>query len=421
MFDRVRIFVKAGAGGDGSPHMRREMYVPRGGPDGGDGGRGGSVYVEADQQLNTLITFAHKKHFKAESGGRGGRQRSQGKAGDDLVLPVPPGTVVRGDDGQTVLADLVVPGDRVMVARGGKGGLGNTHFATAVNQAPRFAQKGEPGDERWVRLELKLIADVGLVGLPNAGKSTLLSVISAAKPKIADYPFTTLEPQLGVVQREDVDFVVADIPGLIEGAHEGAGLGHEFLRHVERTRLLVHLVDGSGQAGDPLAAYRQIRSELSLYAERLAEVPEILAVTKQDLPDAQELWPLLQAEFQALGADPLPVSAVTHQGLDRLLDAIAARLPSLPPTPTFAPPPGDYKVFALEPEDELQVLAEDGGFTVRGRKVERLIAMTDLKRPQAVDYLQTQLQRLGVTKALERAGVQSGDLVRIGAEELTWQ
>ncbi|HVA23108.1 MAG TPA: GTPase ObgE [Chloroflexota bacterium] len=421
MFDRVKIFVKAGDGGDGSPHMRHEMYVPRGGPDGGDGGRGGSVYLEADHHFNTLVTFAHKKHFKAESGGRGSRQRSHGKAGDDTVLKVPPGTIVRTADSDDILADLVNPGDRIMAARGGRGGLGNTHFTTSTNQTPRFAQKGEPGDERWVRLELKLIADVGLVGLPNAGKSTLLSVISAAKPKIADYPFTTLEPQLGMVQREDVDFVVADIPGLIEGAHEGAGLGHEFLRHVERTRLLVHLVDGSGQAGDPLSAYRQIRSELSLYAERLAGVSEILAITKQDLPDAQDLWPLLQTEFRALGAEPLPISAVTHQGIDRLLDAIAARLPELPPTASFAPASSDYKVFALSPEDELRIVAEDDGFTVRGRKVERLIAMTDLSRPQAVDYLQTQLQRLGVTRALERAGVHTGDLVRIGSEELIWQ
>src|SRR5439155_6410316 len=214
-----------------------------------------------------------------------------------------------------------------------------------------------------------------------------------------------------------VDFVVADIPGLIEGAHTGAGLGHEFLRHVERTRLLVHLVDGSGQAGDPLQAYRQIRSELSAYAERLASVPEIVVVTKQDLPDAQELWPLVESELRAMGIDPLPVSAVTHQGIDRLLDVIASRLPELPPTPSFAPPPGEYRVFALPPDEELEIVEEDDGFTVRGRKVERLIAMTDLSRPQAVDYLQTQLKRLGVTRALERAGVHSGDIVRIGKEE----
>ncbi|HEU0166161.1 MAG TPA: GTPase ObgE [Chloroflexota bacterium] len=421
MFDHARIFVKAGNGGDGSPHMRREMYVPNGGPDGGDGGRGGSVYVETDRHLNTLSNFSHRSHFKAESGSRGGRQRQQGKAGEDLILTVPPGTLVYADDGETLMADLVNPGDRVMVARGGKGGLGNTHFATATQQTPRFAQKGEPGDERWVRLELKLIADVGIVGLPNAGKSTLLSVISAAKPKIADYPFTTLEPQLGVVQRDDVDFVVADIPGLIEGAHEGAGLGHEFLRHIERTRLLIHVVDGSGQAADPLQAYKQIRSELSLYAVRLAAVPEVLAVSKQDLPEAQELWLLLRDEFRKLGLEPLPIAAVTHLGVDRLVEAVARRVRELPPAASFAPAPQEYKVFALEPEDQLEIVEEDDGFTVRGRKVERLIAMTDLSRPQAVEYLQGQLRRLGVTRALERAGVHSGDLVRIGAEELVWE
>ena len=421
MFDSVKISVKAGNGGDGSPHMRHEMYVPRGGPDGGDGGRGGSVYIEADPRLNTLSSFAHKKHFKAESGERGLRQRQHGKAGEDLILTVPPGTLVRPADSEEVVADLLNPSDRVMVARGGRGGLGNTHFATSTNQTPRFAQKGEPGEERWVQLELKLIADVGIVGLPNAGKSTLLSVISAAKPKIADYPFTTLEPQLGVVQREDVDFVVADIPGLIEGAHTGAGLGHEFLRHVERTRLLLHVVDGSGQAGDPLDAYRQIRSELSLYAERLANVPEIVAVSKQDLPDAQELWPLLAEELRAAGVEPLPISAVTHEGLDVLLDIIAHRLPEIPPAPAFAPAQSDYKVFSLRPEDELRVIQEANGFTVKGTTVERLIAMTDLSRPQAIDYLQTQLRRIGVTKALERAGVQPGDTVRIGSEELTWE
>src|SRR5205823_1569831 len=288
-YDHTKIFVKAGDGGNGSRHFRREKFAPLGGPDGGDGGRGGSVYLEATTNLNTLIDYRYRQHFKAGAGGPGLRQKMHGAKGEDIILSVPCGTIIRDADTNELIADLVDEGQRVMVARGGRGGLGNVHFATSTHQAPQEAQKGEPGDERWIQLELKLIADVGLVGLPNAGKSTLLSVISHAKPKIADYPFTTLEPQLGVVQREDVDFVVADIPGLIEGAHTGAGLGHEFLRHVERTRLLVHLVDGSGQAGDPLQAYRQIRSELSAYAERLASVPEIVVVTKQDLPDAQEL------------------------------------------------------------------------------------------------------------------------------------
>ncbi len=306
MFDRVKIFVKAGDGGEGSPHMRRELYIPHGGPDGGDGGRGGSVFLEADPQLTTLSNFAHKVHFKAQSGERGLKQKQHGKTGEDLILAVPPGTIVRDAETNELLADLVEPGEKIMVARAGRGGLGNVHFKTSTHQAPKMAQKGEPGAERWIVLELKLIADVGIVGLPNAGKSTLLSVISGAKPKIADYPFTTLEPNLGVVQRDDVDFVVADIPGLIEGAHSGAGLGHEFLRHVERTRLLIHLVDGSGESGDPMGAYEQIRTELRLYATRLVEVPEIVGVSKQDLPEAQARWPRAEGSIHRPWRQGLP-------------------------------------------------------------------------------------------------------------------
>ncbi|MDE3076034.1 MAG: GTPase ObgE [Chloroflexota bacterium] len=421
MFDRVKIFVKGGDGGEGSAHLRRELYIPRGGPDGGDGGRGGSVYLQASPQLTTLSTFAHKKHFRAEAGQRGLRQKQHGKSGGDLVLPVPPGTLVRSEDGADILADLVQPGSRFIVARGGRGGLGNVHFATATHQTPRMAQKGEPGEERWIVLELKLIADVGIVGLPNAGKSTLLSVISAARPKIADYPFTTLEPNLGVVQREAGDFVVADIPGLIEGAHSGAGLGHEFLRHVERTRLLIHVVDGSGQSAEPLAAYHQVRTELGLYAERLVQIPEIVAVSKQDLPEAQERWAAVRSGFSSMGLRPLPISAATHQGVEELLNAAADKLRALPLAPSFVPSREDYKVFRLEDEDELQVIPEEDGFTVRGKRAERLVAMTDLDNPEAVDYLQGQLKRLGVTAALERAGARSGDVVHIGKEVLVWQ
>ncbi|HUZ77366.1 MAG TPA: GTPase ObgE [Chloroflexota bacterium] len=421
MFDSVKIFVKAGDGGDGSAHLRRELYIPRGGPDGGDGGRGGSLFLEADAQLNTLASFAHRKHFKAGSGERGLRQRQHGKTGQELVLPVPLGTLVRDAESEELLADLVQPGQRCMVARGGRGGLGNTHFTTATHQTPRMAQKGEPGEERWIALELKLIADVGIVGLPNAGKSTLLSVISGAKPKIADYPFTTLEPNLGVVQRDDFDFVVADIPGLIEGAHEGAGLGHEFLRHIERTRLLIHLVDGSSEEIEPLDAYRQIRQELTLYGDRLAAVPEVVAISKQDLPRARDAWPAVREGFARLGITPLPLASVSHLGVSELLSRVAQLLRTLPPPSTFAPAEGDYKVFRLEDGDGLEVLPGDDGFTVRGKRVERLIAMTDLANPEAVDYLQTQLKRLGVTSALERAGVHSGDVVHIGKDELTWQ
>ncbi|MHB8618095.1 MAG: GTPase ObgE [Chloroflexota bacterium] len=422
MFDRVKVFVKAGDGGDGSHHMRRELYIPRGGPDGGDGGRGASVYVEADPQLTTLGSYAHKKHFKGTSGGIGLKQKQHGKSGDDLILKVPPGTLVRLAEADELLADLVEPGQRVMVARGGRGGLGNTHFATATHQRPMMAQKGEPGEERWIRLELKLIADVGIVGLPNAGKSTLLSVISGARPKIADYPFTTLEPNLGVVQRDDVDFVVADIPGLIEGAHAGAGLGHEFLRHVERTRLLVHLLDGSAGAAQALGAYRQIREELRLYGGRLVELPEVVAVTKLDLPEARDAWLGLREELAALGTTPLAISAVAHQGIDGLVNELARRLASLPPSPPFVDAGEEgYKVFRLSGDDDFEVHREnDEIFTVNGRKVERVVAMTDMANAEALDYLQGQLKRMGVTAALERAGVQAGDVVRIGSHELMW-
>src|SRR5579875_2211941 len=297
-YDHIKIFVKAGNGGAGALHFRREKFVPRGGPDGGDGGRGGSVYVEADPGLNTLYRYAHKRSFSAESGAAGAGNRRHGKAGNNLTLFVPVGTVVRDEESGEILADLDEPGARVMVARGGRGGLGNTHFATATRQAPRVAEKGEPGEERWVLFELKLIADVGIVGLPNAGKSTLLSHISAARPKIADYPFTTLSPNLGVADLDadgERTFVAADIPGLIEGAHSGAGLGHEFLRHVERTRVFVHLLDGSaGTPDEILRAFDVINNELELYQEGLSRRPMVVGFNKMDLPDAAEKLPAVR-------------------------------------------------------------------------------------------------------------------------------
>src|SRR5579884_1406599 len=312
-YDRAKIYVKAGNGGNGSAHFRREKYVPFGGPDGGDGGRGGSVYLEVNPALNTLVDYHYHPHHKAKSGEAGGGQRKHGAKGDDLVLPVPAGTVARNAETGELVADLTEPGQRVMVARGGRGGLGNVHFATPTNQAPREAQRGEPGEEVTLELELKLIADVGLVGYPNAGKSTLLSVVTAAKPKIADYPFTTLVPNLGVVvvgdpgDRDYESFVLADIPGLIEGAAQGVGLGHDFLRHVERTRLLLHLIDGDNVALDPWEEFTIINRELEAYRPDLAELPQIIVFTKMDLPTARERWPDLQA--RAMAAD-LPAFAI---------------------------------------------------------------------------------------------------------------
>ncbi len=302
--DRVKIWVRAGDGGDGAATFRREAHVPRGGPDGGDGGRGGSIYLEVDAGQTTLRDFQVKRHFKATPGGRGERARRHGKAGDDLVLTVPPGTAVHRDDTGELIADLVAVGQRAMVARGGRGGLGNTHFKTATHQAPRHAQKGEPGTETWLRLELRLIADVGLVGLPNAGKSTLLAALTAAQPKIADYPFTTLEPNLGVMDLGDEDErrpTIADVPGLIEGASAGAGLGHAFLRHVERTRILVHIVDGASR--DPEWDHEVIRDELGAHDPALLEKPMLVVFNKLDLPAAREAWPAFRPRAGGPGPD----------------------------------------------------------------------------------------------------------------------
>src|SRR5437660_2719279 len=331
-YDHTKIFVKAGDGGNGSRHFRREKFAPLGGPDGGDGGRGGSVYLEATNNLNTLIDYRYRHHFTAEAGGAGMRQKMHGAKGEDVVLRVPRGTIVRDADTNELIADLVEDKQRIMVARGGRGGLGNTHFATSTHQAPREAQKGEPGEERWITLELRLIADVGLVGYPNAGKSTLLSVVTAAQPKIADYPFTTLSPNLGVVSvgqtgsGDEFSFVLADIPGLIEGAAQGVGLGHEFLRHVQRTRLLIHMLDGASLERDPWQDFQTINQELREYDEHLATRPQIIVLNKMDLPEAQQRWPALKAQAEAAGYAVFAISAAAHQGTAELMQYTSRRL-----------------------------------------------------------------------------------------------
>src|SRR5205809_6632647 len=328
-YDHTKIYVKAGDGGDGSIHFRREKFVPYGGPDGGDGGRGGSIYIEADARLNTLIDFRYRQHFKATSGGAGARQKKHGSKGEDLLLRVPCGTVIRNAETKELVADLVEGGQRAMIARGGRGGLGNVHFATSTRQAPREAQKGEPGEERWLLLELRLIADVGLVGYPNAGKSTLLSVVTAAQPKIADYPFTTLSPNLGVVEvgnprgGDGFSFVLADIPGLIEGAAQGVGLGHEFLRHIKRTRLLIHMLDGAAPERDPWQDFQSINHELAEYDKHLAQRPQLVVFNKMDLPDAQENWLLFNAQAEAAGFPVFAISAAAHQGTVELMELVA--------------------------------------------------------------------------------------------------
>lgn len=415
----------AGAGGAGSSSLRHEKFVAKGGPDGGDGGRGGSVYVAADRNVNTLLSYRYKRRFSAPAGGPGGKQRRHGKAGTDLTLTVPVGTVVYDDATGEILADLAEPGERVPVARGGRGGLGNTHFATSTYQTPRFAEKGEPGEERSIRLELKLLADVALVGFPNAGKSTLLSAISAATPKIGNYPFTTLEPMLGVVSvpaTED-SFVVADIPGLIEGAHSGVGLGDEFLRHIERTRVLLYVLDGSGLEGHaPLDDLRVLRRELELYQPELAARPSLVAFNKMDIPEARETYPAFREEAGLPEERVLPISGATREGLDRLTLRLWRELQTAPPPTRFAPEPDDAVLRPREIDSARFEIRRKGERTwqVSGPSIERIAVMTDLGNEEAVRRLEREINRMGVSRALEDAGIQDGHVLRIGAVEIDW-
>jgi GTPase len=421
--DRVKIWVRAGDGGDGAATFRQEAHVPRGGPDGGDGGRGGSVYLRVDAGQTTLRDFSHRHHFRATAGGRGTRARRHGKAGDDLVLDVPPGTAVYRDDSGELVADLVAVGQQAMVARGGRGGLGNVHFKTATHQAPKHAQKGEPGTEGWLRLELRLIADVGLVGLPNAGKSTVLAAVTAATPKIADYPFTTLEPNLGVMDLGDEDErrpTIADVPGLIEGASSGAGLGHAFLRHVERTRVLVHVVEGSSR--DPEWDHEVIRDELRAHDPALLDKPILVAFNKIDLPVAAEAWPAFRRARLAEGIDPVSISAARGDGLEAFRQRVGELLPDA--AELAAPPePAGVVVHRIETmADGFSIDTDaDGVLRVRGPRIERIAAQTNFDVEESAERFQRDLARLGIDAELRRAGVAAGDLVRIGSTELEWE
>lgn len=416
-FDESKIYVKGGDGGNGCVSFRREKYVPMGGPDGGNGGKGGDVYLVASPHLNTLIEFKVRQHFKAQRGTHGRGKGKQGKSGKGLFVDVPVGTTVRDAESGALLADLVRAGQRVPVARGGRGGRGNAAFATSTNQSPRFAEKGEPGEERWLHLELRLIADVGIVGVPNAGKSTLLAAVSAARPKIAAYPFTTLVPNLGVVAFDDRSFVMADIPGLIEGAHRGAGLGHKFLRHIERTRLLIHLLDGASH--DPLHDLKDINHEMALFSPRLAEKPQIVVLNKMDLPQARAIWPRVDEEMGQQGTPVASISAFTGEGVRLLLHRVADLLERLPEeelveveeVPVLRP---------VEDEGKFHIVREEGVFRVEGRGVERAAAMTDWDNEEAIARFQRVVAAMGVTAALEEAGVEEGDTVHIGQVELEW-
>jgi GTPase len=417
LFDEVKIYIRSGDGGDGAIAFRREKYVPRGGPSGGDGGRGGDIVFKVNPKLNTLSFFQRKVHFKAAHGGRGGTANKTGASASPMEIEVPPGTVIKDAESGATIADLVKPDDQIIVLKGGRGGRGNARFTTASNQAPRVAEKGEPGEERWVVLELKLIADVGIVGVPNAGKSTLLSVISNARPKIADYPFTTLEPNLGVVTYDMEDLVFADIPGLIEGAHMGVGLGHSFLRHVQRTRMLIHLLDGSSE--DPLADYSQINSELALYDPRLKERPKIVVLNKMDLPDVQARWPEIEKALKARGVQPLAISAAVQQNIQELIQRVFQTISMLPDEPVHEVV--ETPVYELEEDDFFEVTRDEhGDFHVKGKRIERAAAMTYWDYDEAVQRFQRILETLGITRALEEAGVQPGDTVYIGDYELEW-
>ena len=420
--DRVKVLVRAGSGGDGAATFRHEAHVPRGGPDGGDGGRGGSIYLSVDAGQTTLRDFQYRHHFKAESGGRGEGSNRHGKAGSDLVLSVPPGTAVYDDASGALLADLVAVGQSSMAARGGRGGLGNKHFTTSTHQAPKHAQKGEPGEEHWLRLELRLIADVGLVGLPNAGKSTLLAALTAATPKIAAYPFTTLEPNLGVMDLGIDDGrlpTIADVPGLIEGASEGAGLGHAFLRHIERTRALIHIVDGSSR--DPEWDFGVIRDELAAHDPALLGKPVLVAFNKLDLPGVADGWPAFRAAREAAGLPVVGIAAATGLGIGELRTSIAALLPSVA---ELAEPPAPSGVVVHRIDslgDAFGVDRDiDGAYRVRGQRVERLAAQTNFDVEESAERFQRDLERMGVDAELRRAGVAPGDTVRFGEVELEW-
>ena len=417
--DEVTITVRGGNGGDGASSFRREAHVPRGGPDGGDGGRGGTVYLRVDPGETMLRDYRFKHHFRAEAGGRGSGSRRHGKAGKDLDLNVPPGTVVRDLATNDLIADLVSREQRVMVARGGRGGLGNTHFATSTNQAPSHAQKGEPGEERTLKLELRLIADVGLVGLPNAGKSTLLSALTAATPQVASYPFTTLEPNLGVLDLDDRRRVtVADMPGLIEGASGGAGLGHAFLRHVSRNRVLAHVVDLS--TPDPERDYAVIRDELEAHDAALLGKVSLVIGNKIDLPEATDAAKAFAARRRKDGAEFVAVSAALGEGINALLEALRRLLPD---AETLAEPgePAGVVIHRFEnAPDMFSVTRESGAFRVSGRRIERLAAQTDFENEESAERFQRDLARLGIERELVRAGVGQGDTVRIGKVELEW-
>jgi GTP-binding protein len=432
LVDQAKIFVKAGNGGNGSSSFLREKYVPRGGPDGGDGGRGGDVVFEVVDNLNSLLPFQYVRHYEAENGGAGRSRNMHGRNGKSRTVKVPPGTVVYLEEEEEPIADLVMPGDEFVIARGGKGGLGNTHFKSSRHQSPRMAELGEPGEQRWLRLELRLIADVGLVGLPNAGKSTLLAAATRARPKIADYPFTTLQPNLGVVSIGGAggqSFVMADIPGLIEGAAEGAGLGHDFLRHVHRTRVLVHVLDASGglEGRDPLIDFRTINAEIASFDPAMAKKPMVVVLNKEDLIEARENTPRLREVLEGEGFTVMPISAATGEGVQPVFEEVAGILRELDLQDAEA-----KKALAERPKRRIYTIGNVDdraweatrtgahSFVVTGVGIERFTHMTNFDLWEASERYQRVLDKSGISSELKRLGVQTGDTVTIASKELLW-
>lgn len=420
--DKAKIYVKGGDGGDGIVSFRREKYVPEGGPAGGDGGRGGNVIFRVDEGLRTLMDFRYQRHFKADRGVKGRNKSMHGANADHMIVRIPPGTVIIDEDTQEVIADLTRHGQEVIVAKGGRGGRGNTRFATPNNPAPELAENGEEGQERYVVLELKVMADVGLVGFPSVGKSTLLSVVSAAEPKIGAYHFTTITPNLGVVAVEEGrSFVMADLPGLIEGAHEGIGLGHEFLRHVERTRVIIHVVDMSGSEGrDPVDDWIKINEELNLYNADLQNRPQIVAANKMDMPESADNLIEFRKKIQELRPDMeiLPISSLTRQGIQELLYRAADLLDQIPEAPVIeeVADQNERKIYTLDKkeDDSFEIKRDNEAFVVESAKIERMMKRMQLNSHDAILKLARTMRHMGVDEELRKRGAKDGTIVRIG-------
>lgn len=418
--DYTKIIVKSGDGGNGAVTFRREKYVAAGGPDGGDGGKGGDVYFQVDPDQNTLINFRYNKKYKAENGLSGSGNRCYGKSGEDLYIKVPLGTVIKDAETGRVIADLSKPGQCELIFPGGRGGKGNSHFATSTRQAPRFAQSGEKGIEKEIILELKLLADVGLIGFPNVGKSTILSVVTSARPKIADYHFTTLEPNLGVVKTEYGDsFVLADIPGIIEGASEGIGLGLKFLRHIERTRLLLHVIDVSGSENRiPLEDFKIINNELKKYSEKLSTRKQIIVANKVDSMQDETLYNDLEKFAKKENIEIFKVSAATKQGLKELFKRVSEVLKTLPKEDITEEE--ERMIYTLDEKQGFEVIKEDGEFIVIGPDIDKLMGRVNLEDNESLYFFQKMLLNLGIDEALKNAGIQEGDTVRFNDWEMEW-